>query len=487
MVINGRYGLVLFLFALSVPQAAALSVIRQARILPLHGRPTGCAPTRVRCALSGPSDDASQTASRGGLRLLEWTPSQQLLVRTAKFVWQTLWHIMLSELAPQSADGAYLRPAPQAGALARADGSWPESLANDRPGRYLLYVGNACPWCHRALIAGSLRGLFADGAVTLVRLLDDPERASRGGWVFDARSAEEGESLREATAARRATDGAPPSIWDGALLHDPVFGAADLRGVYDALHDEASSDDARRGRYVGRVTAPLLIDASCRRLVSQESAEIVRLFGALDPPGRSRSAGETIDLYPPQLRAQIDATNGWVYETINDGVYRCGFASQQGAYLRAEAALHEGMARANEILSRSPFLTGEVLTEADVRLLPTAMRFDSVYAGLFRCGRRTVRADYPHIDRWMREVCAMKGEGALPLRATLDLPDAQSSYYTNLFVLNPSRIVPAALPDSELFGQPTERAEKARSGSDASCFARRTRQPTSSATGAALR
>ena len=118
--------------------------------------------------------------SRGGLRLLEWIPSQKLLVKTGRFTWNTLWKTMLSELAPQSADGAYVRPAPQLG----TDAAWPADLPLE-PGRYHAYLGNACPWCHRVGLTLALRGLLDSGGVTVTRLADDPARASRGGWSFD--------------------------------------------------------------------------------------------------------------------------------------------------------------------------------------------------------------------------------------------------------------------------------------------------------------
>ena len=114
--------------------------------------------------------------SRGGLRLLEWIPSQKLLVKTGRFTWNTLWKTMLSELAPQSADGAYVRPAPQLG----TDAAWPADLPLES-GRYHAYLGNACPWCHRVSIVLALRQLAGD-VISSTRLDDDPQRASRGGW-----------------------------------------------------------------------------------------------------------------------------------------------------------------------------------------------------------------------------------------------------------------------------------------------------------------
>ena len=309
-----------------------------------------------------------------------------------------MWFTMLRELAPQSRDGAYVRPAPQTGSGA----SWPAALPMVG-GRYHVYVGNACPWCHRVSAALALRNL--DGAISTTRLADDPERASRGGWCFDASDP------------------------------DPLVGAADLKGVYDACTDG--------GPYEGRCTAPLLVDLQTQSIVSNESADIVRMLNGFDVP----SAGRVVDLYAAESAALIDETNAWVYEQVNNGVYRAGFATSQAAYERAEADVHAGLARCDAILAGSRFLCGEFVSEADVRLLPTANRFDGVYATFFRCGRKLIRSDYPNVRRWLHEMLSLAGPGLCDLRA------ARTSYYKNLFPLNPGGIVPAG-PTAEDLGMP---------------------------------
>jgi hypothetical protein len=150
-----------------------------------------------------------------------------------------------------------------------------------------------------------------------------------------------------------------------------------------------------------------------------------------------------VDLYPAHQRSEVDATNAWVYEQINNGVYRCGFATKQAAYERAERDVHAGLTRVDELLSTRRFLCGETLSEADVRLLPTGARFDGCYAAFFRCGRRQIRSDYPHLARWLCEMLELTG----PL---FDLDDARRSYYTNLFPLNPGGIVPAGPTPADL-------------------------------------
>ena len=235
--------------------------------------------------------------ARGGLRILEWIPSQQLLVGTAKFTWKTLWLTMISELAPQSSEGDYVRPAPQLGAAA----TWPADLPGVA-GRYHVYVGNACPWCHRVSIVVALREL--SGALSTTRMDDDPQRASRGGWCFSASDP------------------------------DPLCGAADLREVYNHCTEG--------GKYEGRCTAPLLVDLQTGRIISNESGDIVRMLNSFP---REPGLGSGVDLYPPHQRAEVDDINAWVYEQVNNGVYRCGFATQQAAYERAERDVHVGLVR----------------------------------------------------------------------------------------------------------------------------------------------
>jgi len=353
-------------------------------------------------ASESPNAPQMASPSSGGLRLLEWIPSQKLLVGFARFFWTTLWRVMLSELAPQSPEGAYVRPAPQIG----SDAHWPDSLPMVA-GRYHVYVGNACPWCHRVTSTLALRGLR--DAISVSNLADDPERASRGGWCFD--------------------DSDP----------DPLVGASDLKAVYDAC---TPGDE----KYTGRCTAPLLVDLQTCSIISNESGDIIRMLNEFDTLDDTSPAqdGRVVDLYPPELRNEIDETNAWVYETINNGVYRAGFATKQEAYEEAERAVHTSLERVDSLLSKRRFLVGETVTEADVRLLPTAMRFDGVYASFFRCGRKQIRSDYPNLRRWMQDMLRLTGPGLF------DLNKARMSYYRNLFPLNPGGIVPAGPTPEDL-------------------------------------
>lgn len=314
-----------------------------------------------------------------------------ILVKGVKFAWRSAWSFLVRELAPQDKTGMYVRP--------KYAFSHPMPSA-DFPlerGRYVLYVGNACPWCHRVLLALAARGLLDSDLIQVVRCLDDPERASRGGWYFDT--------------------------------PEPFFGARDLREVYDAV--------SGGGGYVGRCTAPLLVDVRQRRPVCNESADLVRMISALSAEA---AGGNDVDLYPPDLRADIDALNDTIYTGVNNAVYRSGFATTQGAYDAAQRDLWGTLRALDERLATRPFLLGDCVTEADLRLLPTVLRFDLVYHDFFRCTRYTIRADFPHVQRWMMQLW---GWNAGLFQRTIDLEASRRSYYLNLFPINPSAIVPA--------------------------------------------
>mmetsp|Transcript_55092 Transcript_55092/g.165041 ORF Transcript_55092/g.165041 Transcript_55092/m.165041 type:complete len:285 (-) Transcript_55092:408-1262(-) len=270
-------------------------------------------------------------------------------------------------------------------------------------------------WCHRAVLAASLRSA-SPTEVGITRLVDDPTKASRGGWIF----------------------GPSPS------QRDPLFGCADLRELYDRL---SVAVDSSSSGYRGRCTAPLLVDKKSRRIVSNESSDIVRTIGRATFGDSNR---ERTELYPDDLSSRIDETNEWVYRLLNNGVYRCGFATTQGAYDEASSDVREGLRRCEDALSRNEFLCGERFTEADLRLLPTALRFDGAYGPLFRAGgahlRLSAKTEYPSVHRWMvrcwEDVPGVKG--------SVDIADACSSYYRQLFPLNPGGIVPTPVTAEDL-------------------------------------
>ena len=325
---------------------------------------------------------------------------------------------MMAELAPQNKSGEYSRP------KYTFSGRIGDENFPDEPNRYHLYVGNPCPWCHRARLVLALRNVDVNTEVGVTILIDDPIKASRGGWVFGASK----ENV------------------------DPLFGCDDLRVLYDRL-------SPGMGGYKGRCTAPLLVDLKSRRIVSNESKDIVRMLGSAtfgkETVGEDRPGGR-MDLYPSELRERIDRTNDWVYSLLNNGVYRCGFSTSQGAYDRASADVLEGLSRVENVLSEDggrPYLNGEAFTESDLFLLPTALRFDGAYGPLFRAGGAHVRLRGGGLSAYARvdERCwNMEGAGKGGLADTVDLGDACASYYRQLFPLNPGGIVPTTVTAKDI-------------------------------------
>ncbi len=277
-------------------------------------------------------------------------------------------------------------PDASADSFERAPSAFRESLSAAEPGRYHLYVAAACPWCHRTMIVRELMGL--QGAVGISYL--DPIRDERG-WAFT-----------------------------GGRFVDQIEGMRFLSEAY------VRSDAAR----AARVTAPVLWDREEGRIVNNESSEIIRMFET----GVFGGAGP--ELYPPALAAEIDAVNERVYETLNNGVYRCGFARSQAAYEDAFWPLFETLDWLEELLVARRFLLGGEPTEADWRLFPTLVRFDAVYHGHFKCNLRRL-VDYPNLWGYTRELYQLPG-----VAATVELGEIKRHYYMTHRTLNPSGIVP---------------------------------------------
>ena len=253
-------------------------------------------------------------------------------------------------------------------------------------GRYHLYVSLACPWAHRTLIMRKLKGLEGMIGVTVVDKL-----MLENGWEL--------------------TDGS-----------GPVEGARYMHQVYTA----AKAD------YTGRVTVPVLWDKKTETIVSNESAEIIRMFNsAFDGIGAKPG-----DYYPVALRAEIDAVNDVVYHSINNGVYKAGFATTQDAYKEAVTALFEALDGLEERLSRSRYLVGSVITEADWRLFTTLIRFDAVYVGHFKTNLRRI-ADYPNLNGYLRELYQVPG-----VRDTVNFEHIKGHYYGSHRNINPTGIIP---------------------------------------------
>ena len=288
--------------------------------------------------------------------------------------------------ATTDASGSFVRKA-----TSFRDCITPDGEFRAQAGRYHLYVSLACPWAHRTLIFRKLKGLEAMIGVSVVHwLLGDDS------WTF--------------------TQG-PGVIPDG------VNGAQKLYELYVKAQPD----------YTGRVTVPVLWDKQRKTIVSNESADIIRMFNsAFD--GRGAAPG---DYYPLALRPEIDALNARIYETVNNGVYRCGFASTQPAYDEAVAALFATLDDLEVRLAGHRFLTGDQMTEADWRLFVTLLRFDPVYVGLFKCNIRRI-ADYPNLRRYRDELRAQPG-----IEETINLDHIKRHYYQSLRFINPTGIVPA--------------------------------------------
>lgn len=271
-------------------------------------------------------------------------------------------------------------------------------------GRYHLYVSLACPWAHRTLIFRALKGLGAMIDISVVDWL-----MASDGWTFFGR------------------DGATP---------DRVNGLPFLRDVYVRAKPD----------YTGRVTVPVLWDKERGTIVSNESSEIIRMFNsAFD--GIGALAG---DYYPQDLHAEIDAINSRVYDTVNNGVYRCGFATRQEPYEQAFGELFGSLDWLEGLLSRRRYLAGDRITEADWRLFTTLVRFDAVYVGHFKCNLRRI-ADYPNLSNYLRELYQWPG-----VAETVDLHHIKHHYYGSHETINPSRVVPLG-PELD-FTQPHDRA-----------------------------
>jgi glutathionyl-hydroquinone reductase len=293
-----------------------------------------------------------------------------------------------------------------------ADGRRPEGQDRSHPaaaGRYHLYVSYACPWAHRTLILRRLKGLDSLIGVSVV----DPEMLEHG-WSFSQRF---------------------------ALNHDPLHG---VRHLYQ-LYQRARPD------YTGRATVPVLWDRVENTIVSNESAQILRMFNeAFDG-----LTGNELDFYPKPLRERIDAHNELVYSNINNGVYRCGFATRQSAYERAYGRLFDALDEVEEILGRQRYLCGNRITEADWRLFTTLLRFDPVYYGHFKCNRQRI-ADFPHLSGYLRELYQVP-----EISDTVHLDHIKRHYYYSHHTINPTRIVPLgprlaldAAHDRERLGKP---------------------------------
>lgn len=282
----------------------------------------------------------------------------------------------------KNSGGAFVRPETQFRNWVRADGSTP---FQPEAGRYHLFVSLACPWAHRTLILRKLKGLEDAIGVTVVDPLMREE-----GWTFPE--------------------------------PDPVTGSTRLHEVY------TKADPT----YSGRVTVPVLWDRKTGTIVSNESAEIVRMLNReFDAFGDA-----SLDFYPAELAEEIDRLNAFVYDRVNNGVYKAGFATSQEKYEQAFDALFAALDELDERLAKQRYLLGNRQTEADWRLFTTLVRFDAVYVGHFKCNLRRI-ADYPNLSGYLRDLYQVPG-----VAETVDFHHIKRHYYASHTMINPTGVVP---------------------------------------------
>jgi putative glutathione S-transferase len=257
-------------------------------------------------------------------------------------------------------------------------------------GRYHLYVSLACPWAHRTLILRKLKGLEPLIEVSVVGWL-----MREHGWTFDRAFGSSGDRLDN------------------------------LR----YLHQRYTADDPH---YSGRVTVPALWDRHTGGIVSNESAEIIRMFNS----AFDELTGNRLDFYPEALRERIDQLNERIYPAVNNGVYRAGFATTQEAYEEAFDELFAALDELEALLAEQRYLAGVYLTEADIRLFTTLIRFDAVYHGHFKCNLRRLE-DYPNLSNWLRELYQWPG-----IAETVDFTHIKSHYYASHASINPTGVIP---------------------------------------------
>ncbi|MBM4916980.1 glutathione S-transferase family protein [Vibrio parahaemolyticus] len=291
------------------------------------------------------------------------------------------------------------------GKFVREDAGFRDWIKNDseavfqpESGRYHLYVSLACPWAHRTLIFRKLKGLEPHIDVTVVC----PDMLSQG-WQMG--------------------------------LPEPLFGHTRMHQIYT----QAKPD------YTGRVTVPVLWDKKTNTIVSNESSEIIRMFNS----AFNDLTGNHDDYYPVPLRGVIDEWNDYIYPNVNNGVYRCGFATSQEAYEEAFESLFSALDKIDAHLATHRYLAGNKITEADWRLFTTLVRFDAVYVGHFKCNKQRI-ADYVNIQGYLKELYQIDG-----IADTTDFYHIKRHYYFSHTGINPTQVVPKG-PDLD-FSFPHQR------------------------------
>jgi len=297
-------------------------------------------------------------------------------------VWKDAWY------DTQATGGRFVRPEAQ---FRNHIETIPGARFAPEAGRYRLYVSLACPWAHRTLIIRALKGLEDVLPISVVNPL-----MLEHGWTFEP---------------------APGTV------PDPIFGARYLYEIYRTAQP----------RYSGRVTVPVLWDTRERTIVNNESSELLRMFESSFDAFATRPLH---DLYPTAHRAEIDELNGRIYATVNNGVYKAGFATAQQPYERAVTALFETLDMLDARLATRTWLVGDAMTEADIRLFTTVVRFDAVYYGHFKCNLRRL-VDYEHLWPYARRIYQLPH-----VASTVSFDHIKRHYYGSHRTINPTGVVP---------------------------------------------
>ena len=278
---------------------------------------------------------------------------------------------------------------------------------NAEANRYHLYVSKACPWAHRTVIFRKLMQLDNIIGLSIVEA-----EMLEGGWTFS----------------------------DGGDYIDHLHAYKFMHEVYTRADDN----------FTGQITVPVLWDKKRNTIVNNESSEIIRMLNS----AFNELTGNKTDYYPETLRSKIDKINQPIYDNINNGVYRCGFANTQPAYEKAFDRLFNELDNVENILSENRYLLGKQLTEADWRLFTTLVRFDAVYVGHFKCNLQRI-SDYPNLSNYLRDLYQMPG-----IAETVDINYIKRHYYYSHTTINPTQVIPKG-PALDL-NSPHNRAEKFR-------------------------
>jgi len=281
-------------------------------------------------------------------------------------------------------------------------------------GRYHLYISNTCPFAHRTNIVRNLKGLQDHIGLSIVHPVfqkTKPEVDNHAGWVFR----KEGDK----PLSSHTGNGSFPCE---GVIPDTVNGFNTIRDLYEASNDKC-----------GKYAVPVLWDKKENVIVNNESSEIIRMFNSVF---NHLSKAPLLDLYPEELRDQIDKINNFVYQYINTGVYKAGFAQKQDDYIENVNNLFNALDKIEEILSKNRFLCGQEFTESDIRLFTTLVRFDEVYFILFKCNKKGL-VDYPNILNYTREIYQIPG-----VHETVNMDHIKNGYFANMTSLNTNAVVP---------------------------------------------